>query len=298
MLQTSIAGFAVKRGKVRDIYELGDSEQFVNRKNELLIVTTDRISAYDHVLPNLIPDKGKILTSLSIFWSEMLDVYYHLISPQLEHLPEAFRLPELKGRTMLVEKAEVIPYECVVRGYVAGSAWKDYQKTGEVCGIKLPKGLKQNQALPTPIFTPATKAASGHDLNVSFDEMANQIGLDLATDLESKSVALYMDAADHCWQNGLILADTKFEWGTLKHVSDDLALIDEVITPDSSRFWPIEGYELNQNLPSFDKQFVRDYLESTSWDKNSPPPELPDEVVNKTREKYIEAYQMITGQSF
>lgn len=280
----------MKHGKVRDIYDLG--------KNELLIVTTDRISAFDYVLPNFVPDKGKILTSLSIFWSEMLDVYYHLISDQLEHFPEVFRLPELKGRTMLVEKAEVIPYECVVRGYVAGSAWKDYQNTGAVCGIKLPKGLKQNQALPTPIFTPATKAVSGHDLNVSFDEMANQIGLELATDLESKSVALYMDAADHCWQNGLILADTKFEWGILKHVSDDLVLIDEIITPDSSRFWPIDEYELNQNLPSFDKQYVRNYLETTSWDKNSSPPELPDEVVNKTREKYIDAYRMITGQSF
>jgi phosphoribosylaminoimidazole-succinocarboxamide synthase len=293
MLQIKIADLPVRRGKVRDIYDLDT----LGRKNELVIVTTDRISAYDQILPNEIPDRGKILTEVSVFWSEILDVYYHLISTNLAHLPEVFRLPELEGRVMLVEKAEVIPFECVVRGYLAGSAWQDYQNTGEVCGIKLPKGLKQNQALPTPIFTPATKAETGHDLNISFEFMANQIGLELASDLESKSVALYMDAADHCWQRGLILADTKFEWGKLKHVSDDIVLIDEVITPDSSRFWPIEGYELNQSLPSYDKQFVRDYLGSTSWDKNSPPPSLPEEVVAKTMEKYIEAYRLITSET-
>jgi phosphoribosylaminoimidazole-succinocarboxamide synthase len=290
MLQSNVQGFPMRRGKVRDIYELGT--------NMLIIVTTDRISAFDYVLPNAIPDKGKILTAMSLFWAEKLEAFYHSISTDPNQMPEAFRTPELAGRSMMVERAEVIPFECVVRGYLCGSGWKDYQRTGEVCGIKLPKGLKENQQFPTPIFTPATKAETGHDENISFQQMADALGAELASELEQRSIELYVQAAERAWHAGIIIADTKFEWGRLKHASGDLCLIDEVLTPDSSRFWPLDQYRLGGSMPSFDKQFVRDWLDQSGWDKNSPPPALPDEIVAKTMDKYIEAYERITGKKY
>lgn len=282
--ETNVPGFPVRRGKVRDIYDVGP--------NHLAIVTTDRISAFDWVLPTGIPNKGKILTELSLFWAELLNVYYHIAwgAP----LPEAFA--ELKDRTMLVEKAEVIPFECVVRGYLAGSGWKEYKEKGEICGIKLPPGLRENQQLRKPIFTPATKEESGHDINVSFEYMAEKIGKELASELENRSLALYEDAVDYAWQRGIIIADTKFEWGRVKQTSDDIALIDEILTPDSSRFWPLDGYQMGGPVPSFDKQFVRDWLDQSGWDKNSPPPPLPEEIVTKTAEKYLEVYQRLTSK--
>lgn len=286
--ESNIAGFPVKRGKVRDVYDVGPTM--------LVIVATDRISAFDYVLNSLIPDKGKVLTQMSLFWADQLDVYYHVISNDPEHMPVAFNTPELQGRSMFVEKAKVIPFECVVRGYLCGSAWKEYKKTGEVCGIKLPKGLKENQQFPTPIFTPSTKAESGHDENIPFSQMANVLGMDLASELESRSIGLYMQAAEYAWNRGIIIADTKFEWGQLPHASDDLALIDEIITPDSSRFWALEKYRLGSSMPSFDKQSVRNWLEKSGWDKNSPPPPLPANVVRQTRSKYLDAFKRITGK--
>jgi len=288
--KTEIPNYTSKRGKVRDTYSLGDTM--------LIIITTDRISAFDHVFPETtIPDKGKVLQGISCYWAEALDLNYHLISTDLNRLPEDFRKPEFEGRAMLVEKAEVIPFECVVRGFLAGSAWKEYQQTGSVCGIALPKGLKENQQLIKPIFTPATKADNGHDQNVTFDYMSSKIGLDLAAELEAMSLEIYTDAAQVAWQNGIIIADTKFEFGVMAHASNTLMLIDEVLTPDSSRFWPLEDYKLNAPINSFDKQFVRDWVEQSGWDKNSEPPPLPEEVVTKTRDKYLEAYEKITGVS-
>jgi phosphoribosylaminoimidazole-succinocarboxamide synthase len=264
----------------------------------LIIITTDRISAFDHVFPETtIPDKGKVLQGFSCYWAEALNLNYHLISTDLNRLPEDFRKPEFEGRVMLVEKAEVIPFECVVRGFLAGSAWKEYQQTGSVCGIALPKGLKENQQLIKPIFTPATKADNGHDQNVTFDYMSSKIGLDLAAELEAMSLSIYEDAAQVAWQNGIIIADTKFEFGVMAHASNTLILIDEVLTPDSSRFWPLEDYRLDGPINSFDKQFVRDYIEQSGWDKNSEPPPLPEEVITKTRDKYLEAYEKIVGLS-
>lgn len=281
----------MRSGKVRDIYDVSDTE--------LVIVTTDRISAFDHVLPTLIPDKGRILQALSLFWTDILDVGYHLITDDVERMPDFIKNdPLMKGRAMMVEKAEVIPFECVVRGFLCGSAWKDYQNTGEVCGIKFPPGLKQNMPLPKPIFTPATKAATGHDENISYETLEKALGKELASWLESKSLDLYQDGAKHCWERGLILADTKFEWGLLKHMNGEKVLIDEVMTPDSSRFWPVDKYWLGVSIRSFDKQFVRDYLEQSGWDKNSPPPPLPPRVVQKTKFKYIEAYERITGKKY
>lgn len=288
MLQSNVPNYPVKHGKVRDIYEVGPTM--------LVIVATDRISAFDHILPNGIPDKGKVLTQISFFWADLLDVYYHIISTDPENMPKAFQTPELIGRSMFVEKAKVIPFECVVRGYLCGSGWKDYQKTGEICGIKLPKGLKENQQFPTPIFTPATKAETGHDENVPFSKLVDALGLELASDLESKSVGLYMQAAEYAWNRGIIIADTKFEWGQLPHSSDDLTLIDEILTPDSSRFWALDKYRIGSTIPSFDKQGVRNWLEKSGWDKNSPPPELPAHVVRQTRAKYLEAYKRLTDK--
>jgi len=287
MHETNIANYTMHRGKVRDIYEFGE--------NLLIIVTTDRISAFDWILPSIIPDKGVVLTQLSKHWADILEVHYHLVSTDLSRLPVEFHLPELEGRTMLVERAEVIPFECVVRGYLCGSAWKDYQKTGSVCGISLPSGLKQNQQFPKPLFTPATKATDGHDENISVEYMASQIGMETTAELEARSIELYTEAAEHCWQNNLILADTKLEWGFMRQASDDLVLIDEIFTPDSSRFWASDAYELGISMPSFDKQFVRDWLEESGWDKNSPPPALPEGIVTKTREKYFEAYERVVG---
>jgi phosphoribosylaminoimidazole-succinocarboxamide synthase len=287
LLESTIPGHPCRRGKVRDVYDLGD---------RLVIVATDRISAFDWVLPTAIPDKGRVLTAMTLFWLDFLNVPNHLISTDVAAMGPAFaaRAAELQGRTMLVRRTEVVPIECVVRGYLAGSGWKEYQVSGKVCGIALPAGLKQAGPLPEPIFTPATKEESGHDINISFDEMTARVGLETATQLRQASIAIYRKAADHARSRGILLADTKFEWGRLPDGS--LILIDEVLTPDSSRFWPAAGYREGNNPPSYDKQFVRDWLETSGWDKNSPPPALPAEVVARTREKYLEAYERLTGK--
>jgi phosphoribosylaminoimidazole-succinocarboxamide synthase len=288
VLRTEIAGYPCRRGKVRDVYDLGD---------RLVIVATDRISAFDFVLPTPIPDKGRILTQMTLFWLAHLDVPNHLISADVAALPGPFaaQAEVLRGRSMLVRKASVVPVECVVRGYIAGSGWKEYQKDRTVCGIPLPAGLKQSQQLTEPIFTPATKEESGHDQNISFEQMAKITGPELALQLKRKSIDLYRRAAEHARGHGIIIADTKFEWGKL--ADGTLVLIDEVLTPDSSRFWPIDQYQPGTSPPSFDKQFVRDWLETTTWDKNSPPPELPADVVQRTQSKYREAIEKLTDQT-
>ena len=286
--QTSLAGLPVRRGKVRDIYDLGD---------RLLMVSTDRISAFDWVLPTPIADKGRVLTQISAFWFDLLKTSNHLLSlePQSVTLPPGTDVESLVGRSMVVRKCAVVPIECVVRGYLEGSGWKEYQQSGTVCGIALPAGLKQCSQLAQPIFTPATKEETGHDINVSFERMVELVGESTAEQLRRRSVEIYLRGAEHARQQGIIIADTKFEWGC---VDGKLILIDEVMTPDSSRFWPADRYEPGHGQPSFDKQFVRDYLTSTGWDKNSPPPPLPDEIVTKTRATYIEAYERLTGQAF
>jgi len=288
LLQSQVPGYPCRRGKVRDVYDLG---------NRLVIVATDRISAFDWVLPTGIPDKGRVLTMLSLFWFDFLGIPNHLLSTDLQDMgPEfAARADLLAGRTMLVRKAKVVPIECVVRGYLAGSGWKEYQTSRSVCGIPLPAGLQQSQILPEPIFTPATKEESGHDQNISFERMAQMVGLALATQLREHSLDVYRRALEHARSRCLILADTKFEWG--EQAEGPQILIDEVLTPDSSRFWPMDGYRPGISPPSFDKQYVRDWLETTGWDKNSPPPELPPEVVARTRGKYLEAYQRLTGNT-
>lgn len=287
LLQTQIIDYPCRRGKVRDIYDLGD---------RLVIIATDRISAFDWVLPTGIPDKGRVLTGLTLFWLRFLGVPNHLLSAEVADLPPVFapHATELAGRTMLVRKTEVIPVECVVRGYLAGSAWKEYRRDGTVCGQRLPAGLVESAELAEPIFTPATKEEKGHDSNINFEEMTRLTGAAVAEELRQRSLAIYRKAAEHSRSRGLILADTKLEWGRLPDGS--LILIDEVLTPDSSRFWPLDQYRPGSSPPSFDKQYVRDWLETTGWDKNSPPPELPAEVVAKTREKYLEAYERLTGR--
>jgi phosphoribosylaminoimidazole-succinocarboxamide synthase len=261
-----------------------------------VIVATDRISAFDWVLPTGIPDKGRVLTGLTLFWLDYLQVANHLISTKLSDMPAAFAAQEevLAGRTMLVRKAEVVPIECVVRGYLAGSGWKEYRRDRRVCGIPLPAGLQEGQELPEPIFTPATKEETGHDINITWEQMVEITGAATAGELRRRSVDLYRRAAELARGRGIIIADTKFEWGKLP--GDELILIDEALTPDSSRFWPVDQYQPGQSPPSFDKQFVRDWLETTAWDKNSPPPELPQEVVERTRAKYLEAYERLTGK--
>ena len=286
MLQSNITAYPRRQGKVRDVYDLGE---------RLVIVATDRISAFDWVLPTPIPGKGRILTALTLFWLRWLNVPNHFLSDRPGDLPHEFRAPEFAGRTMLVHKTEVLPIECVVRGYLAGSGWKDYRQTGAVCGISLPAGLQEGQQLPEPIFTPATKAETGHDQNISFDQMIADVGRVTATELRTKSLDVYRRASEYAAKKGMIVADTKFEWGRLP--SGEIILIDEVLTPDSSRFWPADGYAPGRSQPSFDKQFVRDWLESTSWDKNSPPPELPASVVERTRAKYLEAVERLTGET-
>ncbi len=274
------------RGKVRDIYDLGD---------KLLLVATDRLSAYDVVLPSVIPDKGRILTALSLFWNSRTQgiVPNHLISDKLEDFPDVGLDPEyLRGRTLLVKKAEVIPIECIVRGYITGSGWKEYQKNGTICGEGLPEGLVESQRLPMAIFTPSTKATEGHDENISFEQMMDIIGPEKARRLREISLSLYTFAANFAIDRGLIIADTKFEFG----IADNrIILIDEVLTPDSSRFWPSAGYKAGGAQPSFDKQFVRDWLDESGWDHQPPGPELPVDIVKKTTEKYIEAYGRLTG---
>lgn len=288
VLQTEIPGWSVTRGKVRDVYDRGD---------RLLIVATDRISAFDWILPTAIPDKGRVLTQISLYWFARLGVEHHVLSTDVADfgLPPGVDPEPMRGRAMLVRKAEVAPVECVVRGYLAGSGWKEYQRHGTVCGIPLPGGLTESARLPEPIFTPATKATSGHDENIPFERMAEIIGQAGADELRRRSMAVYSAGAKEALERGIIIADTKFEWGRL---AGGWILVDEVLTPDSSRFWPADQYAAGRGQSSYDKQFVRDWLEQTTWDKNSPPPELPPEVVTRTREKYIEAFERLTGTEF
>jgi len=290
LLTSSIGSYPKRSGKVRDIYELPD--------DRLLLLATDRISAYDVVMPNGIPDKGRVLTQISVFWFNLLaDVTpSHFLSASLTDLPEDIRGEELDGRFMLCRRAEVIPVECVVRGYLAGSGWREYKSNGAVCGVQLPSGLKKSSRLPEPIFTPATKAEEGHDENISFERAAEIAGKDLMTEVCDRSIRLYEHARDYAADRGILLADTKFEWG--KTADDELILIDECLTPDSSRFWPAEGYKPGKSQPSFDKQFVRDYLDKIKFSRQPPAPPLPAEIVQKTRAKYIEAYKLLTGQAF
>lgn len=290
LFQSDIPGYPRRLGKVRDVYDLGD---------RLVIVASDRLSAFDWVMPTPIPDKGRILTQLSLFWFEYLGVPNHLISTNVKEMPKAFaeREEQLAGRTMLVRKTQVVPIECVARGYLAGSGWKEYLKSRTVCGIPLPAGLLQASRLPEPLFTPATKAETGHDENISYEVMAQQVGDKLAATLKQKTLDIYQRAAEYSQSKGIILADTKFEFGLLPGEEEPI-LIDEVLTPDSSRYWPMSSYQTGISPPSFDKQFVRDWLETTSWDKNSPPPALPDEVVKQTRAKYMEGYERVTGRKF
>lgn len=283
----------LRSGKVRDLYEVDDEH--------LLLVASDRISAFDCVLPNAIPYKGRVLTQLSRFWFTRFAelVANHLVATRIEEFPTALQTrlsaddkAYLDGRAMLVRKAEVVPFECVVRGYLAGSGWKEYQQTGAICGHALPPGLTEAAKLPTAIFTPATKAESGHDINVSVAEMAVAIGSDLTAQLEQISLQLYREAAAYAETRGIIICDTKFEFGLRDGV---IVLVDEVLTPDSSRFWPSDQYEVGKAQPSFDKQYVRDYLETLDWDKRPPAPSLPSEVSEATSKKYLEAYRLLSG---
>jgi phosphoribosylaminoimidazole-succinocarboxamide synthase len=288
LIESSLAGVPVRRGKVRDVYDFG---------GRLLIVATDRISAFDWVLPTGIPDKGRVLTQMTQMWFERLATPNHLLSMNPEDLP----LPAgtdralLAGRTMVVRKTRVFPVECVVRGFLSGSAWKEYRNQGSVCGIRLPAGLRESDRLPEPIFTPATKEESGHDINIPFERMCEIVGSAAAEELRRRSLEIYAQAAAYAGGRGIIIADTKFEFGDC---GGEIILIDEVLTPDSSRFWPADRYEPGRAQPSFDKQFVRDWLETTGWDKNSPPPHLPDDVVATTRAKYIEARERLSRAAF
>ena len=291
LLQLDLPGIPkVRSGKVREMFDLG---------NSLLMVASDRISAYDVVMPNGIPRKGEVLTMFSHFWfNRVADlVPNHLLANADEPLPEAVQshADQIGRRAMVVKKAQPLAIECVVRGYLAGSGWKEYQKQGTVCGISLPDGLENSSQLPDPIFTPATKAEEGHDENINFDEAVNIVGKNIAEQARELSIELYKRGRDHAAEKGIIIADTKFEFGIFE---GELILIDEVLTPDSSRFWPADLYAPGKSQPSFDKQFVRDYLETLDWDKTPPGPELPAEIVQKTSEKYIEAYTRVTGLEF
>jgi phosphoribosylaminoimidazole-succinocarboxamide synthase len=276
-------------GKVRDVYRLG-SEQ-------LLFVATDRISAFDYVLATGIPHKGRVLTQISLFWFEFLRevVPNHLVTADVESYPASLRAhaDQLRGRSMLVMRAEMVPVECVVRGYISGSAWKEYKATGKVCGIELPSGLKESDKLPEPIFTPSTKATTGHDENISFEEMVRVVGRERSEQLRDVTLKIYTKAADYARTRGIIIADTKFEFGI---TSKGITLADEVLTPDSSRFWPADKYQPGRAQDSYDKQYVRDYLEEIRWNKQPPAPALPPEVARKTSEKYVEAYHQLTGR--
>ncbi len=281
------------RGKVRDVYSAGEY---------LVIVATDRLSAFDYVLPTPIPDKGKVLTSLTLFWLDQLRdiVPNHFVSADVSDYPREFHAfrDQLEGRSMLVRRAKMVEVECVARGYVSGSGWKDYRREGRICGIQLPAGLRESDQLPAPIFTPASKAQSGHDENISFETVAGQIGETLAARLRDLTLAIYRRAAEYASTRGIVIADTKFEFGFAGGIQDDrLVLADEVLTPDSSRFWPRASYQPGGPQPSFDKQYVRDYLESIHWDKRPPAPALPPDVMERTSEKYREAYRVLTGKS-
>lgn len=289
LLATSIPGLPEPhRGKVRDIYDLGDS---------LLFVATDRISAFDCVMPNGIPDKGKVLTQMSLFWFELLSwMPNHLLCWDTAQFPASLKAVagDLAGRSLIVKKARTIPLECIVRGYLIGSGWKDYRKNGRVCGIPLPAGYQQAQKLEEPLFTPSTKADSGHDENISFETAVELVGREKAEKVRECTLRIYKEAAAHAEKCGIILADTKFEFGDF---NGEVILIDEVLTPDSSRFWPKSDYRVGCSPPSLDKQFVRDYLESLDWDKTPPAPALPEEIVMKTREKYVEALKALSGKT-
>jgi phosphoribosylaminoimidazole-succinocarboxamide synthase len=285
--ETNFPGMKLlSRGKVRDLYEVG---------NDLLLVATDRLSAFDVVLPTPIPDKGKVLTQLSLFWFDTLRevVPNHVLSATKFPAPASDFSKELAGRSMLCRRTKPLPVECVVRGYLVGSGWNDYRKTGKVCGIELPQGLRESDRLPEPLFTPSTKATTGHDENISFDQVVAAIGGPLAEQVRTLSIEIYRRAAAYAEPRGIMLADTKFEFGT---IGDQLIWIDEALTPDSSRFWPSAGYTPGQSQPSFDKQYVRDYLEKIGWNKKAPGPQLPQEVVAATQAKYREAYRLLTGR--
>ncbi|HET9184307.1 MAG TPA: phosphoribosylaminoimidazolesuccinocarboxamide synthase [Candidatus Angelobacter sp.] len=289
LLQTEFPDLKLfARGKVRDLYAI---------EGKLLFVATDRISAFDYVLGTGIPEKGRVLTQLSLFWFDFLKniVQNHLITASVDDYPQPLQKygDQLRGRSMLVKKANMIDIECVARGYLSGSGWKEYQKTGAVCGIKLPAGLKESDKLPEPIFTPATKAVTGHDENISFEEMAKHTGRELAEQLRDLTLKIYSAAADYASGRGIIIADTKFEFG---RTEQGLVLADEVLTPDSSRFWPADKYQPGKAQESYDKQFVRDYLEAIKWNKQPPAPSLPDDVARKTSEKYIQAYRTLAGR--
>lgn len=289
LMQVSLSKFKLLgRGKVRDIYSVDE---------HLLIIATDRISAFDFILGTGIPDKGKILTQMSLFWLQMVKdiVPNHLVTAVVNEFPAELQnyAEQLEGRSMLVERARPFPVECVVRGYLAGSGWKEYQATQSVCGIPLPSGLKESSRLPEPLFTPATKATSGHDENISFEKAASMVGYQTAQQLRDYSLKIYQEAADYASSRGIIVADTKFEFGVHR---DRILLIDEVLTPDSSRFWPSADFAPGRAQKSFDKQYVRDYLEEIHWNKQPPAPSLPDWVVEATRKKYLEAYELLTGR--
>ncbi len=290
--ETSLVGLRlVRRGKVRDVYAV-DEDRF-------LIVATDRISAFDCILPTQIARKGEVLTALSRFWFDRLGqiTRNHLLTTDIEGMPESVRThaAQLRGRSMLVRRTEVFPVECVVRGYLAGSGWKDYQRTGEICGHKLPENLRESDQLPEPIFTPATKAEKGHDENISEARMSDLLGAETTANLRAISLAIYNAAETYARERGIIIADTKFEFG--RERNGRIILIDEALTPDSSRFWPADAYAPGTAQPSFDKQFVRDYLETLQWDKRPPAPPLPEEVANATTARYLEAYRRLTGSA-
>ncbi len=294
LLETSFPDLTLRgRGKVRDIYQVGDA---------LLIVATDRISAFDYVLGSGIPDKGKVLTQLSAFWFERMGdlVPHHLIATAVEQFPAALQpyAAALRGRSMVCRRTRPVPIECVARGYLSGSGWKEYQQTGMVCGVTLPAGLRESGRLPAPIFTPATKAESGHDINISEDEAARLIGRALTSRLKALTLAIFRRGCEHAESKGIIIADTKLEFGLVGdgNPATDVVLIDEVLTPDSSRFWPKDEYKPGGAVPSFDKQYVRDYLEDIRWNKQPPVPSLPDTVVQRTRDKYVEAFRRLTGR--
>ncbi len=297
LLETSLTGLPKKRGKVRDVYDLGG--------DRLLIVATDRISAFDWILPVGIPDKGRVLTALSTFWFGRIKVPHHLISTDLDDTGLTFDRATrslLEGRSMVVRKSEVFPFECVVRGYLAGSGWKEYQASGTVCSEELPAGLVESSRLDPPLFTPASKAESGHDENIPFPTMVEALDdfKGLAEEIRKVCLETYREAHAFAAEKGLILADTKFEMGWIPNGDGTrgLGFVDEVLTPDSSRYWPAEGYKAGHPQPSFDKQYVRDWLAETSWDKSSPPPPLPPDVIARTRDKYIDAYEILTDQTF
>ena len=290
IIETKLPFKIFKKGKVRDVYEFEDY---------LLLVVTDRISAFDYVLEDPIPYKGICLTQISKFWFEFFKdiIPNHIVSTDVYEFPNDLKefSEILMGRSMLVKKADIFPIECIVRGYISGSAWKSYMKNGKICGYSLPKGLRESDKLDEPLFTPSTKADTGHDINISFDEMKKLIGDEPAEKLKDFSLKIYNIASDYALKKGIIIADTKFEFG---RYNDEIILVDEILTPDSSRFWPADLYEPGKSQPSFDKQFVRDYLSNTGWDKNSPPPRIPENVINETQSKYQEAFERITGEKF